>query len=522
MRRIVSAITPAIALVVSAVPLASQAAVPFGVGSRAHQHADHRAHHHHGRHHHARHHRRGATALDTASTALGTSYVHVSWNWIKAAAGYRIQISKNQDFGAVVVAKKKANSRHRPAGGREAAVVGKLRDATYYWVRVKAKGHHHTSWSPPVRVATRAHVPDKITDGRGGVGPQAGETTLRWKGDGGYTDFYRITTALTPFGTPKTPAVGHHSMTFRVSGKRHSLTLTPQQTAAAGAGMGSGRHLFFRILAIRKGEADSASRRYPFLLHTAIRGEHSTGNGTQMRYAAYSMRVATKDVPGHPWKKRQHLIARNIARVHPAVAALEELMPGMWDNRMGGVGLHKSLKQAGAGRYRLTRDTAYFPNAPQDTKILYDPTKVQLISKCPTDVPSCYIPLPDPDHQRVAAYAKFKDLALGQGVLLHQRPPEHRATTRPPTRSVGFRPRPSTPRSGASTPRTCRSSSPATPTARRPRRATTCRTRCGSTTGGTTRCRPRRWSTVSTTPWSTTSRRSGPRTTASAACTTRS
>jgi hypothetical protein len=415
MRRIVSAITPAIALVISAVPLASQAAVPFGAGARASHQAAHRhAHHHHARHHHARHHSRGTTALDTASTALGTSYVHVSWNWIKAAAGYRIQISKNQDFGAVVLAKKKANSRHRPAGGREAAVVGKLRDATYYWVRVKAKGHHHTSWSAPVRVATRAHVPDRITDGHGGVGPQPGETTLRWKGTGKYTDYYRITTALTPFGTPKTGATGQHTTTFRVSGKRHALTLTPEQTAAAGAGLGSGRHLFFRILAIRKGEADSASRGYPFLLHTTVQGEHSTGNGTELRYAAYSMRVATKDVPGHPWKKRQHLIARNIAKHHPAVAAIEELMPAMWTNNMGGVGLHKSLQEAGAGRYDITRHTAYFKNNGQDTKILYDTHKVQLISNCPEDTPSCYIPLPDPEHQRVAAYAKFKDLKSGQ------------------------------------------------------------------------------------------------------------
>jgi endonuclease/exonuclease/phosphatase family metal-dependent hydrolase len=405
MRRIVSAIGPATALVASVLPVTAQAAVPFAQDAHAHHQVAERA----------RHPGRASTALDTASSALGSAYVHVSWNWIKAASGYRIQISRHQDFAKVAVARNKSNSRHRPAGGREAAVVGKLRDATYYWVRVrKVKGHNASAWSAPVRVATRAHVPDRITDGRGSGGPVPGSTTLRWKGTGKYTDFYRITTGLTPFGTSKTAATGHRSMTFRVNGDRHSLTLSPEQTAEAGAGLGSGRHLFFRILAVRKGDADSASRRYPFLLHTWVKGEHATGSGPQMRFAAYSMRVATKDVHGHPWKTRQHLIARNIARNHPTVAAIEELMPAMWTKNMGGVGLHKSLQEAGAGRYDITRHTSYFSGSPQDTKILYDTKKVQLLSSCPEDRPSCYISIPDPQHQRVAAYAKFKDLGTGQ------------------------------------------------------------------------------------------------------------
>jgi hypothetical protein len=193
MRRIVSAIIPAIALVASVAPTTANAAVPFAQDAHAQHHAAPHAAHHQAR---------AGTALDTASTALGSSYVHVSWNWIKAASGYRVQISKRPDFTKVVAAKNKGNSRHRPAGGREATVVGKLRDATYYWVRVrKVKGHRKSTWSPAVRVATRAHVPDRVTDGHGGLGPEPGSTTLHWKGTGRYTDFYRITTGLTPFGT---------------------------------------------------------------------------------------------------------------------------------------------------------------------------------------------------------------------------------------------------------------------------------------------------------------------------------
>lgn len=404
MRRIPPAIGPVLALVAMTAPVTpAHAVVPHDAESSAHVT-------------HARattSSSRARIGLDTAS--LGTSFVHVSWNWIKAASGYRVQVSKTKDFSAVVTTQKKRNSSRRPTGGREATTVGHLRDASRYWVRVRKVKHGHVSrWSSPARVATKAHVPDKITAGRGTVGSAPGETRLQWKSGGRHTDFYRITTALTPFGTSKTPAVGRHSMTFKVPGDRRSVTLTPAQTAAAGAGLGSGRHLFFRIVAVRKGNADSASRRYPYLLHTPIAGMGSTGNGHQLRYAAYSMRVATKDVPGHRWSDRQLLIAKNIARVNPAVAGIEELMPAMWTKQMGGIGLEASLQKAGAGQYRITRETGYFKSAPQDTKILYDPNQVQLVSSCPEDQPSCYISLPDPDKPRVAAYARFKDKASGQ------------------------------------------------------------------------------------------------------------
>ena len=89
-------------------------------------------------------------------------------------------------------------------------------------------------------------------------GPQPGETRIKWETSGAHTDLYKIVTALTPFGSAGTPAVGRHSTTFKVQGgDRRSFTLTAEQTAAAGAGLGTGRHLFFRIYAIRKGEADS-------------------------------------------------------------------------------------------------------------------------------------------------------------------------------------------------------------------------------------------------------------------------
>ncbi len=77
----------------------------------------------------------------------------------------------------------------------------------------------------------------------------------------------------------------------------------------------------------------------------------STTTGTALRFAAYNVHVKSADVAGHPWSDRQYLVANNIARAHPAVVGLEELMPGMWTNDDGGVGLEVALRQTGVGNY---------------------------------------------------------------------------------------------------------------------------------------------------------------------------
>ncbi len=359
---------------------------------------------------------RGATTLDVATHARRATVVTVSWKWVKAASGYRIQLSRRRAFSVVSAVKQQRNSSRRPPDGRERTVVRDLHDATYYWVRVRTvRGHQRSRWTSPMRIATQAHRPDKLSGAHGviGNGNAPGETTLRWSTRGGYTDFFRITTALTPFGSSRTPAVGRHSMTLTVPGDRRSLTLTRAQTAAAGAGIGTGRFLFFRISAVRKGEAGSATRRYPFLLHSGVAGTPAKGRGGKLRVMQYNVHVASKDRPGHPWKKRQYLVARSIAKVGPDVGAIQELMPRMWTDRAGGVGLDAALKQAGAGRYELTRTTAYWKDSGQDSRILYDPTKVTLMSSCPSVRPSCFIMLPGPK-KHVAAYAEFRDVASGQ------------------------------------------------------------------------------------------------------------
>ena len=278
--------------------------------------------------------------------------------------------------------------------------------------------------STPTTTAARAdtqgatsklNTPDKFLSVKGVRGPRPGETTIKWRSGGRYTDQYRITTALTPFGSRRHPGPGRHSTTFVVNdGSRRSLTLTAAQTAAAGAGLQTGRRLFFRIKAINKSGTSSVARRYPFLRHTTITGQGSTRSGTRLRFAAYNVHVQSKDLKGHPWKRRQHLVARNIARAHPAVAGVEELMPAMWTSQDGGIGLRRALKRVGLDNYKLTRTTGYFSGAPQDTRILYDTARVRMTSTCSQTAPSCYISLPDPRHRHIAAYARFRDLASGQ------------------------------------------------------------------------------------------------------------
>jgi endonuclease/exonuclease/phosphatase family metal-dependent hydrolase len=353
--------------------------------------------------------------MDVNASTPGASFVRVSWHWIRAASGYRIQVAKDADFTKVVTARKKRNSNKRPAGGRATAVVGGLRDATYYWVRVrKVVGSHKSSWSSAERVGTKAKMPDRITRAVGGPGPAPGTTKIKWTSDGGHTDFFRITTALTPFGNASTPKEGRHSTTFRVSGDQRSLTLSPEQTAAAGAALGTGHHLFFRITAVRAGEADRAVRPYQHLRSTTVAGQSSPGSNSPLRFASYNLHTASKDVPGHPWRDRASWVAENLARANPAVVALQEMLPNMWDTRAGGIGLKAALSNAGMGRYRLTRDSAY-GDSPGDSRILYDPNQVQMTSSCDPDADTCAIKMPDPDGRvRLAAYARFQDLSSGQ------------------------------------------------------------------------------------------------------------
>ncbi|MFZ2015613.1 MAG: hypothetical protein WAV00_17490 [Nocardioides sp.] len=392
MRRIALAMGPVLALLLTAVP-----ATPGDAAAGTHRTASR------------------SIGLDTASGSLGATYISVSWNWAKSDTAYQIQVSTMRDFSVLTVSRRQRSSASRPRGGRQATTVGHLHDATYYYVRVRRVGTDKSSWSSAVRVATKAHRPDAITSVHNAPGDTPGTTRISWASDGGYTDFFKITTALSPFGSKGTPAVGRNSMTFRAPGTARSLTLTPDQTRAAGAGLGTGRHLFFRVKAVRSGAADSQARPYASLMQATVAGQGPSTSGTAMRFAAYNVHVAAADVSGHPWSDRAQLVANNIADHHPAVVALAELTPGMWTNKDGGPGLDLALQRAGLGRFQLTRTTTYSDSVPGDARILYDPNLVQMTSTCDPTKFSCAIRLPAPNGRvRAAPYARFKDLASGQ------------------------------------------------------------------------------------------------------------
>jgi endonuclease/exonuclease/phosphatase family metal-dependent hydrolase len=264
-------------------------------------------------------------------------------------------------------------------------------------------------------VTSKLSTPDRISSAKGVRGPHPGETTIKWKTSGHHTDLFKITTALSPFGSRSHRSKGRHRTSFVVrNSHRRSFTLSAAQTARAGAGLSTGRRLFFRIKAVNKRGSSSKARPYRHLQHATIAGQSSRMNGARLRFAEFNVRVQAADTRRHRWKHRQHQVARVIARAHPAVVGVQELMPAMWTGRGGGIGLKRSLRRAGAGEYKLTRKTAYFHGSAQDTRILYNTHRVRMTSTCRQSVPSCYISLPGDGHRRVAAYARFQDRASGQ------------------------------------------------------------------------------------------------------------
>ena len=263
-------------------------------------------------------------------------------------------------------------------------------------------------------VISKLSTPDRISSAKGVRGPHPGETTIKWKTSGRHTDLFKITTALSPFGSRHHRTKGRHRTTFVVrNSSRRSFTLSAAQTARAGAGLSTGRRLFFRIKAVNKRGSSSKARPYRHLRHATITGQSSRMNGARLRFAEFNVRVQAADTRGHRWRHRQRQVARLIARAHPAVAGVQELMPAMWTRRGSGIGLKRALRRAGAGEYKLTRTTAYFHGSAQDTRILYNTHRVRMTSTCRQGVPSCYISLPGGGHRRVAAYARFRDLASG-------------------------------------------------------------------------------------------------------------
>ena len=335
-------------------------------------------------------------------------------------------------------------------------------------------------------VVSKVTEPARITAAKGVPGPQPGETTFRWKTSGVHTDYYKITTALTPFG----PRHGSGAPQHDIRGGQPGPALAhfePVPDGSRWCRTNTGLRLFFRIKSVNKSGSSSNVRPYRHLRHATVNGQSSRMSGAQLRVAQFNVRVEASDIRGHRWKKRQHLVARTIARVHPTVMGVQELMPAMWTGRRSaGSGLNRSLKRVGAGYYRVTRSTGYFKGAAQDTRILYNPRRVRDDQHLPAGRALLLHLAPERGTSRGGSVRAVPRPQDRQAVLLRQRPSDggqHRGQGRPPWAT------------GPGDPcrhqqgehlATCRSCWRWTPTARRPAREWTLRTRPSRVRVGTT------------------------------------
>ena len=271
-------------------------------------------------------------------------------------------------------------------------------------------------------------------------GSAPGTVTVSWAHDGANTSRYEIETGLTSFSRtdPSLPLHARGSAVFSVPGSQKSITLTPEQTAAAGAPVGSANHLYFRLRAVNTTSEGEASRDYPYLQTVGVAPAVPASTGTPVRVATFNVRTARATTDARTWLERVPDVARSILDRAPGVVAVQELGPGRADGVAGSTGgrprqtdsLVTTLASMGGERYRLTRTTSYvkpgIDSGTQGMRILYDNDRYRLLSPCvdtsPDGVysPSCSIKLPlrasgdTENDRRRSAYAQFADRATGE------------------------------------------------------------------------------------------------------------
>lgn len=289
-----------------------------------------------------------------------------------------------------------------------------------------------TAVGAPADAAAR---PSRISAVKAVSGPHAGQVTIYWRTDGRNTSAFKIETGLTAFSKniKSMPKVGRAAKMFTVSKTRRSITLSARQVAAAGAGVGTGNHLYFRLYAVN----GSSTRAYPYLLAVMPKPAAVKASGTAIRLGSFNVRTARATSDKRSWLKRAPDVARQIRDKNPGVLALQELGPGRADGKKGKTKGHarqtesllKNLKKVGAGKYRLVRTTPYVKpgttHNTQGTRILYDSTRYQLAYACPEKTgkrnysSSCSLNLPllsgdSEKKRRSAAYALLQNRSTGK------------------------------------------------------------------------------------------------------------
>jgi endonuclease/exonuclease/phosphatase family metal-dependent hydrolase len=282
--------------------------------------------------------------------------------------------------------------------------------------------------------AQAAATPSKITSVKATPGPGAGQVTFRWSTAGKSTSAFKIETGLTTFSKSRSsslPTSGRNAKVFTISKTKRSWTMSAAQASAAGAGIGTGNHLYFRLSAVN----GSTTRAYPYL-QAVLPKQPAPRSGSELRMGSFNVLSAKLGKGNQQWLRRATGVAREIKGQNPGIVALQELSPGRADGKnastTGSVrqttSLVRAMRSVGAPKYKLVRETPYIKpgvkHGSQGTRILYDTSRYTLISKCAERTgkrnysSSCSMDLPklsgdSSSAVRSAAYARFQDRRTG-------------------------------------------------------------------------------------------------------------
>jgi endonuclease/exonuclease/phosphatase family metal-dependent hydrolase len=377
------------------------------------------------------------TSFRLASNGSGNTSLRVQWTWRAGIASYDLQVATDSSFAHLVKQQSVAGSSSSPSGGVVAVTVSGLKNATTFKLRVRARTSGVTSaWSATLSASTTVHWPGVLGGVTASPGPGVGQITFRWTSDGTYTTSFHVETALTMWSlaNPDLPRYGRQHTVFKVGSTKRSLTLSAAQVTAAGAGVSTGNHFYYRVLALNWGTAGHHVRQSA-LLGVRPKPGAPASSGTGIRVASFN--VLTAKSTSHPWLQRANDVAQQIVAVNPAIAALQELTPGRADGKSGSTAGHarqtdsllSALGRNGGGKYKLVRTTPYVSpgtvTGTQGARILYDKTKYQLLTSCPNSSSggnyssSCSIKLPiasgeSESARRWAAYAEFRNRTTGK------------------------------------------------------------------------------------------------------------
>ncbi len=312
----------------------------------------------------------------------------------------------------------------RPAGTRWARLAA-LTTAGAIAVTGLSGVPSATAISSPAAISSVTAAP--------GAGPS--EIVVSWQSSGANTDYFLLQTAHTSFDAGSSSARGFTS--FRISASQRSFFMKKSDTLRAGAVAGTGRHLYYRLVAVNIEGDTTRSRFYPYLQAVLPQGEPAKTDGTRMRVATFNVRTAKARSDKRHWQVRKDEVAQEIVDSGASVVAIQEMSPGRADGKDGStlkIGrqtttLLTELAKIGASRFKLVRTTSYrksgVKHGSQGARILYDSERYKLVSDCPEKTgkkyynASCTIQMPilsndSESRRRKAAYGLLEDRKSGQ------------------------------------------------------------------------------------------------------------